>query len=142
IEGRLECAYHGLQYDSTGQCVDIPSQPGRPIPKQARLQHMPVVEQDTMVWLWPGDPAECEGIEPPRLHEAVDPNLDGQPFPNVIDSPANYMLLIENLLDISHFYPLHDGNIGDRANSEIPVTLQEGEKDGFKYVKTIRETTD
>src|SRR5699024_2115874 len=34
--GRLECAYHGLQYDSTGQCVDIPSQPGRPIPKQAR----------------------------------------------------------------------------------------------------------
>jgi vanillate O-demethylase monooxygenase subunit len=51
------------------------------------------------------------------------------------------MLLIENLLDISHFYPLHDGNIGDLENSRIPVELEEGEVDGNRYVKTIRKAT-
>src|SRR5690606_42154587 len=75
------------------------------------------------------------------LHDALPiyENLTSIPLPKVIRSPANYILLIENLLDISHFYPLHDGNIGDKANSEIPVQLEEGEVDGFPYVKTIRE---
>ena len=54
--------------------------------------------------------------------------------------PANYLLLIENLLDITHFYPLHDGNIGDIANSRIPIELVEGEVDGNRYVMTIRKT--
>ncbi len=39
--------------------------------------------------------------------------------------PANYALLIENLMDITHFYPLHDGNIGDIEQSKIPVELVE-----------------
>ncbi|TFL13247.1 aromatic ring-hydroxylating dioxygenase subunit alpha [Pusillimonas caeni] len=137
--GNLECAYHGLQYDSSGQCVEIPSQADRPIPKQAHLRNIPVCEQDRIVWMWPGDPSACEGIAPPRTQEAVDENLTAMPLPQVVHSPSNYLLLIENLLDISHFYPLHDGNIGDRANSDIPVQLEEGEQDGFKYVRTIRE---
>jgi len=53
--------------------------------------------------------------------------------------PANSLLLIENLLDITHFYPLHDGNIGDVENSRIPVKLDEGMRDGNPYVGTIRE---
>src|SRR5690606_17616163 len=137
--GNVECAYHGLQYDKTGKCVEIPSQPGRPIPERARLQPIPIVEQDGLVWLWPGDAEKAKGVTPPRTPEVVDEDLTAIPLPKVIRSPANYLLLIENLLDISHFYPLHDGNIGDKANSEIPVQLEEGEVDGFPYVKTIRE---
>ncbi len=138
-DGNLECAYHGLQYDATGQCVEIPSQPGRPIPKQAKLRDIPVQEQDGLVWLWPGDPERAKKVTPPRTQEAVDQDLTSMPLPNVIESPSNYLLLIENLLDITHFYPLHDGNIGDKENSEIPVRLEEGEVDGFPYIKTIRE---
>jgi phenylpropionate dioxygenase-like ring-hydroxylating dioxygenase large terminal subunit len=52
--------------------------------------------------------------------------------------PANSLLLIENLLDITHFYPLHDGNIGDVENSRIPVRLEEGVRDGNPYVGTVR----
>lgn len=137
--GTLECAYHGLQYDFTGKCVEIPSQSGRPIPPNARLLGVPVVEQDGVIWLWPGEPKASEGILPPRTREAVDEGLESMPLPQVVRSPSNYLLLVENLLDISHFYPLHDGNIGDRANSDIPVRMQEGELDGFKFVGTIRE---
>ena len=54
---------------------------------------------------------------------------------------ANYLLLIENLMDITHFYPLHDGNIGDIGNSRIPIQLEEGQAHGTDYVKTTRETS-
>lgn len=140
-DGTLECAYHGMRYDVTGKAVMIPSHPSGPISPQAKLQAFPVIEQDGLVWIWPGDPKKSETRKPPRTPEVADPDWDtviGEPM----DTPANYMLLIENLLDISHFYPLHDGNIGDIANSRIPVELEEGEEDGNRYVKTIRKATD
>lgn len=137
-DGTLECAYHGLRYDVTGKCVMIPSHPTGPISPQAKLQAFPSVEQDGLVWVWPGDPSKSETRKPPRTPEIADGDWDtviGDPM----DTPANYMLLIENLLDITHFYPLHDGNIGDIANSWIPIELEEGEVDGNQYVKTIRK---
>jgi vanillate O-demethylase monooxygenase subunit len=46
--------------------------------------------------------------------------------------------LIENLLDITHFFPLHEGNIGDRENSEIPVDLIDRVNAGNREVGTSR----
>lgn len=137
-DGRLECAYHGLCYDNSGKCVEIPSQPDKAIPPQARLRTVPVKEQDGVVWLWPGDPEQASTLEPPRTQEVVSDEFISVGSPNPLEVPANYLLLIENLLDITHFYPLHDGNIGDKANSLIPVELEEGISEGYEYVKTIR----
>ena len=71
--GLLECAYHGLCYDAAGRCVRIPSHPDGRIPPQARLRPFPVVEQDGLVWVWPGDPAKAASAPPPRLPEIADP---------------------------------------------------------------------
>src|ERR1700730_833500 len=135
----LECAYHGLCYDAAGRCVRVPSRPDGRIPPQARLRAFPVIEQDGLVWVWPGDPAGAEAVRPPWLPEIADPaweTANTGPMP----VPANAILLIENLLDITHFYPLHDGNIGDIENSRIPVRLDEGIRDGNPYVGTVRES--
>ncbi|TMS59215.1 Rieske 2Fe-2S domain-containing protein [Imbroritus primus] len=137
-DGRLECAYHGLCYDSSGKCVEIPSQPDKAIPPQARLHTVPIKEQDGVVWLWPGDVEQASTLNPPRTPELTDTSCVTAVSPERIEAPANYLLLIENLLDISHFYPLHDGNIGDKANSLIPVELDEGVSEGYEYIKTIR----
>ena len=59
-DGTLECAYHGLRYDMTGRCVAIPSHPNGPISPQAKTRPFPVLEQDGLVWVWPGDPALAE----------------------------------------------------------------------------------
>lgn len=139
-DGTLECAYHGLCYDTAGVCVKIPSQPDQPIPPQARVAQIPLREQDGLVWVWPGDPARCEDRRPPRTPEIADPAQESISL-GPYEVPANYLLLIENLLDITHFYPLHDGNIGDEANSHIPVKLEEGEEDGNEYVRTVREVS-
>jgi phenylpropionate dioxygenase-like ring-hydroxylating dioxygenase large terminal subunit len=136
--GLLECAYHGLCYDSAGKCVKIPAHPDGKIPPSARLQPYPVVEQDGLVWIWAGNPERAALFQPPRTPEIGDAKvweaIDSGPMP----VPANSLLLIENLLDITHFYPLHDGNIGDYANSLIPIELEEGEEYGYRFVRTRR----
>lgn len=138
-DGTLECAYHGMRYDVSGKAVVIPSHPTGPISPQAKLKPFPVMEQDGLVWLWPGDPNKSDMRKPPRTPEIADPDWHTV-IGESMDTPANFMLLIENLLDITHFYPLHDGNIGDLANSRIPIELEEGDVDGNHYVMTIRRT--
>lgn len=136
-DGTLECAYHGLCYNAKGKCTKVPSQPGQKIPAQAKVNAFPVIEQDGLVWVWPGDPEKKDIRKPPRTPELVDPayeSIDSGPM----RIPANYLLLIENLLDITHFYPLHDGNIGDEEHSKVPVQYEEGTEDGYDYIKTIR----
>jgi phenylpropionate dioxygenase-like ring-hydroxylating dioxygenase large terminal subunit len=135
----LQCTYHGLCYDPTGQCVRVPSHPDGSIPPGARLRPVPLIEQDGLVWVWPGDPAKSDASRPPRIPEMADESWDTADVNGAMHVPANYMLLIENLLDITHFYPLHDGNIGDLENSRIPIEVEEGESDGNRFVGTVRD---
>lgn len=137
--GQVECAYHGLCYDEAGACTSIPSHPEGPIPEQAKLKPYPVLEQDGLVWIWPGDASLSTDVRPPRVPEIANKEWDSigsKPIP----VPANYFLLIENLLDITHFYPLHDGNVGDIENSKIPIEMEEGTVEGNQFVRTVRKT--
>lgn len=140
-DGTLQCGYHGWCYDASGVCVAMPNQPNVAITPAARLYAYPVVEQDGLVWLWPGDPGLVSQAKPPRVPELADPHYEA-----VISEPiyvrANSRLLLENLLDITHFFPLHDGNIGDRENSLIPVGLREETIDGNAMVMTTRNVSD
>ena len=134
-DGVLECAYHGFCYDATGNCVRIPSQLDLPIPSRAKLRPFPIVEQDGLAWVWVGDPALSGTAVPPPTPELAE--WETHMF-DPVHVPANYALLIENLMDITHFYPLHDGNIGDIEQSKIPVELVEETLNGVPTVKTIR----
>ena len=55
VEEGIQCGYHGLIYDTNGQCVVVPGQ--KNIPKNARIKSYPVVEKNQNVWIWMGDPA-------------------------------------------------------------------------------------
>ena len=136
-DGVLECAYHGFCYDATGNCVRIPSQLDLPIPSRAKLRPFPIVEQDGLAWVWVGDPALSGTAVPPPTPELAGPEWETHMF-DPVHVPANYALLIENLMDITHFYPLHDGNIGDIEQSKIPVELVEETLHGVPTVKTVR----
>ena len=140
-DGVLECPYHGFCYDTSGKCVRIPSQLDQPIPTKAKLKPYPVVEQDGLVWIWPGDPQKMGDQVPPRTPELAGGEWHTHMFePKHV--PANYMLLIENLMDITHFYPLHDGNIGDIEQSKIPIEVVEEKMYGIDTVKTVRNAKD
>ncbi len=140
-DGLLQCAYHGLCYNPDGACVRVPAHPDGHIPPQAKLREVPVMEQDGLIWLWPGDPTRAQGTKPPRTPEVLSDEWDTADVKGPVAVPTNSLLLIENLLDITHFFPLHDGNIGDLENSKIPVKLEEGVKDGNAFVGTVREVS-
>jgi chlorophyllide a oxygenase len=51
INGRVQCPYHGWEYDNGGACAVMPScafLPGVAVPS------LPTVEQDGLLWVWPG----------------------------------------------------------------------------------------
>ena len=137
-DGTLECAYHGMRYDTSGKCVMIPSHPTGPISPRAVVNAFPVIEQDGVVWVWPGDPEKSDLRKPPRTPEIADPTFESITL-GPLEIASSYFLLLENVIDITHFYPLHDGNIGDLGTSRMPVEFSEGEVDGNKFVGMTRK---
>ena len=111
--GRLEgdgvrCMYHGIKYDGTGKCVQIPGQDM--IPPKLRVPHYPVVERGPFVWIWMGEAAKADPaliVDLPYLH---DPQWKG--IPAYLHYDANYLLIVDNLSDFSHLAFVHTRTLG------------------------------
>lgn len=121
----LQCGYHGLEFDATGDCVKVPGQ--SKVPPGATVRSFPVVEKYSMVWIWPGDPAKATETTIPEL-----PWLDSLGWVHtggVIRMKADYRLLIDNLLDLTHVSYIHKNTIaGDPKEALVPViTTREGD---------------
>ena len=135
VEDQVVCGYHGFTYDSTGACVAVPGQ--RRIPRTARVPHWPVVEQDSLVWVWIGDPDRADAALIPRA-----PWLDHPEYTTVRGMEplaARYDLLVDNLLDLSHETYLHGGYIGTPEVADTPITTEVDEEAQVVYVSRHME---
>jgi vanillate O-demethylase monooxygenase subunit len=103
----VTCPYHGLSFDSRGQCVRNPF--SDKIPAGAKVTAYPTVERGGIVWFWPGDPelADPAGIVDFPFLEATPSNhvLRGYTLMN-----ANYEYGTDNLMDLSHIEFVHKGS--------------------------------
>jgi vanillate O-demethylase monooxygenase subunit len=130
----VQCHYHGLCFDRKGACVAIPGQ--ALIPAQARVRVYPALEKYKLVWIWMGDPALADPSLVPDVHWFDDPEWAVSEGYHRIG--ANYQLLNDNLLDLSHETYIHPHTIGNRAVAESPLTVTvEGGK-----VRAFREMAD
>jgi len=111
--GRVECPYHGWQFDGAGACVRIPSlAAGLSMPAGARVRPYPCVVRAGFVWVWPGDPSQAD-------NGAVLGRDDTDPHAlvtGVRDLDVDHGLVIENLLDLAHAPFTHDGTLATRAD--------------------------
>jgi phenylpropionate dioxygenase-like ring-hydroxylating dioxygenase large terminal subunit len=117
IGDTIRCAYHGLVYDPAGKCIKIPGQDG--VPALARVRSYPVVERNAFVSVWMGDPAaadESAAISFPRLG---DPGWGHSKVRLAVR--AHYLLIIDNLLDLSHVAYVHNSTIGNAPVAENAV---------------------
>jgi phenylpropionate dioxygenase-like ring-hydroxylating dioxygenase large terminal subunit len=121
----VECGYHGLQFNDAGVCVKVPSQDL--VPKSAKVKAYPVVERNHWIWIWMGDPAKADPALIEDFHWMDDPEwrFGG----SSLHVEANYLLLVENLLDTTHLPFLHPESLGtdEFARSEFEVT-REGDR--------------
>ena len=58
---RIQCPYHGLEYDKTGACVLQPHG-NKNIPSRAGVKSYPVTEKHKAIWIWMGDPALADSV--------------------------------------------------------------------------------
>jgi phenylpropionate dioxygenase-like ring-hydroxylating dioxygenase large terminal subunit len=115
----IRCTYHGMQIAPDGSCTRIPCQDM--IPSKARGVAFPVVERHKFLWVWMGDPALADPSLIPDFHWMDDPEwatCDG--YHHIA---ANYQLINDNLLDLSHESYVHDDTIGNDAVAEAPVNV-------------------
>ncbi|KAJ3262594.1 hypothetical protein HK103_000123 [Boothiomyces macroporosus] len=115
MDGKLECRYHGWQYDIDGACSKIPSLlEGRKIPANAKVRKYPTVESDGWVWIWPGNIQDSQACPKPSFPTYWE-NFDMTPTVQYIDLDIDGSLLMENFLDPSHIPFTHAGTIGKRS---------------------------
>jgi vanillate O-demethylase monooxygenase subunit len=121
----VHCPYHGLQFDSSGKCVKVPSQ--ETIPSSAKVRAYPLVERNHWLWIWMGEPAKADPKLIEDFHWLDDPawRYGG----NYLHVESNYLLLVENLLDTTHLPFLHPTTLGTDsfARSEFEVK-REGDR--------------
>ena len=138
VERGLQCGYHGMIFDGSGKCAFIPGQDN--IPPQARVRSYPIVERQEFVWIWMGDPAqadESEIIDYPW-------NDDHENWPHthgMYHIKCNYMLLIDNLMDLTHIPYIHRNTIGGgnqmgQVNAEMKVKRTET---GVHYIRWMMD---
>ncbi|KAJ3321548.1 hypothetical protein HDV06_004084 [Boothiomyces sp. JEL0866] len=115
MDGKLECRYHGWQYEIDGTCSKIPSLlEDRKIPANARVRKYPTYEIDGWVWIWPGNVEDSLSFPKPSFPTYWQ-NFDMTPTVQYIDLDIDGSLLMENFLDPSHIPFTHAGTIGKRS---------------------------
>ena len=100
IEDKIECAYHGWQFNGAGQCVHIPHLSSKPSLPNCRVKSFPLVEKHGFVWIFPGDPQLCHGVSPMEMSEWDD--LNEIPSIARLTCRAHFSYLVENLMDMYH----------------------------------------
>ena len=125
IGNNIECPYHGLTYDPSGNCVRIPGQAASP--PGCFVKSYPAIERYKWIWVWMGDPKLAD----PKLIEDFywmdDPNWRAKG--ELFHLKANYQLLIENLLELSHLSYVHRNTLGTEAVAEVQMKHERGEQD-------------
>jgi phenylpropionate dioxygenase-like ring-hydroxylating dioxygenase large terminal subunit len=108
--GRLQCPFHGFEYDTAGRVQKIPANgQNAPVPEQFKVHSYPTHEAHGFVWIWWGENPP-DHLEPPPFFDDID---DKYTYGQVLDPwEAHYSRVIENQLDVVHLPFVHYNTIG------------------------------
>lgn len=119
VGDQIQCGYHGLCFDRDGVCVRVPGQDN--VPTRARVRKYPLIERHTFAWIWVGDPTRADPDSVPDFHWMDDPAWAA--VAGYHHFGANYQLVNDNLLDLSHESFVHEETIGNESVAEVPATV-------------------
>ncbi len=129
----IQCGYHGMVFDRNGACV------GNPGEEEDRAHYhvrsFPVIERQHFVWAWMGDPKRADPgkiIDFPYHDEEEE-----WPFRyGCYHYEANFMLVMDNLMDLTHLAYVHGSTIGGYPRSHAEAVLEtEATETGVRYLR-------
>jgi len=136
---RVECPYHGWQFNGAGECVKIPSigKDGK-IPARTRIDSYPTQEKYGLVFCFLGDAPEHER---PAIMDIPEWGNEGW-WPNLLtnDYNASYERAVENTLDPAHnefVHPTH-GYSGEKETYAVPDYKLDEVPDGCGFMMIFK----
>lgn len=129
----IQCGYHGMIFGGDGACI---GNPGEEDDRALyRVRAFPVVERQGFVWVWMGDPdlADRSAIIDYPFHEA------GEEWPFQFGHyryDANFMFVVDNLMDLTHLGYVHGSTIGGFPQSHVDAELETAAtENGARYIR-------
>jgi phenylpropionate dioxygenase-like ring-hydroxylating dioxygenase large terminal subunit len=119
----VTCGYHGLGFGSDGTCV---ANPHGPITSTMRVTSYPVAERHTAIWVWMGNPERADLSQIPDL-SFIDETPEVARIQMYMPTQANYQLITDNLLDLSHADYLHPTSLGGIMVGARASSREEGD---------------
>ncbi|XP_016463838.1 protein TIC 55, chloroplastic-like [Nicotiana tabacum] len=106
-DGKLECLYHGWQFEGDGKCVKIPQLPENArIPRSACAKKYEIRDSQGVVWIW------MSQRTPPNINKIPwFENFEREGFRDISTThelPYDHSILLENLMDPAHVPISHD----------------------------------
>ncbi|MDT2020650.1 aromatic ring-hydroxylating dioxygenase subunit alpha [Methylocella sp. CPCC 101449] len=139
VDGAIECGYHGAQFDAHGRCIHIPSQDVIP-PRGMTVTRFPALERHDMIFAWIGDDKRATPDGIPDIWSA-NTYADWTAVHGYHHVKANYLLVLDNLADLTHLAFVHRSTIGASGrtgwfNNPLRVTI---EGDRVHSSRTMRD---
>lgn len=122
----IVCGYHGIEYSPQGEIRNVPCQTQCP---KGKLRKYPTKELGPFVFVWMGNPDHADESTLPEM-----PYLESPEYLSIFDAKhieGNYLLMQDNLNDLTHFIFIHANTFGAAENSidesflEHPVEFEE-----------------
>ena len=130
VGDNVRCEYHGMVFDGTGRCVDIPNQTH--IPATAKVRSFPIAEKDDLVWIWMGEPenARSEEIVAYPFHKTWPYRSKSERL------PCNYLMVSDNLLDQTHAAYVHKSTLASDTDAYARAEMHVSPTpDGVKFIR-------
>lgn len=123
VNGAVRCGYHGLSFDGTGTCVHNPHGDGS-IPRAAHVKSFVAVERDLIIWVWMG---EAESADPALIpqYSFLEAGPSTARNTGYTMSRANYLLMSDNIMDLSHVDYLHPDTLGGGSLTRAEASISE-----------------
>jgi vanillate O-demethylase monooxygenase subunit len=131
----VRCGYHGLLFEPTGQCIEVPGM-DKP-PAKACVKKYPLVVKNKWVFVWMGEVEKADESMLPDNFSCDHPDWVNIPGYMHYDTP--YLLIADNLLDFSHLSYVHANTLGGSvAIALAKPTVEEINSNGQRGVKVSR----
>jgi phenylpropionate dioxygenase-like ring-hydroxylating dioxygenase large terminal subunit len=119
---QLRCGYHGIVYDSGGRVVSVPGQDR--LPPGAELIAYRTAERHGYVWIWMGEAERANEAAIPDFHwNTAEGWTSGG---GILAMRCNYLMLVDNLLDLSHVPFLHENSVGSTNDTNPELSWERG----------------
>lgn len=131
IHDRLQCPFHGFEYDGSGKVAVIPANGNQSVvPERFRVNRYPVREAHGFIWLWYNTEVtpEREATLPEiPFFKELQQNFSYGGFSEMW--PVHYTRAIENQLDVVHLPFVHASTIGKGGKTLVNGPVVEWQND-------------